>query len=81
MIEKKIRQERVIAERAKIDSPQFRIDSRRLAERLITVLGQGFFYEPDFRITIADADSARPVSPPDAESRWLVNGAGKRELH
>jgi hypothetical protein len=81
MIEKKIRQERVRAWRAKIASRELRIDSRKLAECLISVLGSDFFYDSDFRLAALDARTARPVAQTGATLRWLLNGAGKREPH
>ena len=81
MIDKKIRQDRVQAERAKIASREFRIDSLRLAECLIAVLGSDFFYGSDFRLAALDGRPAKPAAQTGATLRWLLNGAGKREPH
>lgn len=81
MIDKRIRQELVKAQRAKIAARELRIDSRRLAECLLAVLGSDFFYDPDLRLAVLDARPAKPASPKGAKLRWLLNGAGTREPH
>ena len=80
---KEIREEIVNRIRRDISSPDFKLDSRLLAERLMVIAGPGLFASPGCRIIRRylhsdnkDADSLRGEG-----LRWLLNGAGKREPH
>jgi hypothetical protein len=80
---KRIREEIVSRIRRDISSPDFKLDSQLLAERLVVIAGPVLFASPGSRINVrcSRSDSTAADSLPGEGLQWLLNGAAKRGLH
>jgi hypothetical protein len=81
--QRRIREEIVSRIRRDISSPDFKLDSQLLAERLVVIAGPTLFASPGARINVrcSRSDSTTADSLPSEGLRWLLNGAAKRRIH